>query len=308
MTDTAARAAWGWGLATITRVRTGARHLVPDAPALGAARRRATLPGARRRRSATTTPRRPHRSCRLVEIDLDAPPADTSRRLPAPAPAQPSAGRPASSTSTASSARCPNVVWTSRRPVRGRRLRDRPRPCARPRGEHLTVFGVDKFPRMVDYVLPDRRADRRRRPRAARRAPGRGHDGHARGLRQLQRRHARRLHGRGADLGRRRGRRRLRRRRRRLDHGHAVRRRQRGRSRSASAACSARTPASASRSGDDCVVEAGLYVTAGTEGHPRRRARWSRRRELSGRVRPAVPAQLGDRRVEVRPRQAAASS
>ena len=34
---------------------------------------------------------------------------------------------------------------------------------------------------------------------------------------------------------------------------------------SASAACSGPTPASASRLGDDCVVEAGLYVTAGTK-------------------------------------------
>ena len=34
---------------------------------------------------------------------------------------------------------------------------------------------------------------------------------------------------------------------------------------SASAACSAPTPASASRLGDDCVVEAGCYVTAGSK-------------------------------------------
>ena len=41
-----------------------------------------------------------------------------------------------------------------RRPVRGRGLRDDPRPAARPRGQHVTVFGVDKFPRMIDYVVP----------------------------------------------------------------------------------------------------------------------------------------------------------
>ena len=48
--------------------------------------------------------------------------------------------------------------------------------------------------------------------------------------------------------------------------------------------------------GDDCVVEAGLYVTAGTKVTPARRRRWSRRCELSGPERAAVPPQLGHRR------------
>ena len=112
---------------------------------------------------------------------------------------------------------------------------------------------------------PDRRPDRRRRPGPARRPPRRGHHRHARGLRQLQRRHPRRIHGRGPDLRRRRRRRRLRRRRRRLDHGHPLRRRQRRSSPSASAACSAPTPGIGISLGDDCVVEAGCYVTAGTK-------------------------------------------
>nr|WP_281372049.1 2,3,4,5-tetrahydropyridine-2,6-dicarboxylate N-succinyltransferase [Modestobacter versicolor] len=47
-----------------------------------------------------------------------------------------------------------NVAWTSAGPVLGTEL-----DAARARlrvagGGHLTVFGVDKFPRMVDYVLP----------------------------------------------------------------------------------------------------------------------------------------------------------
>ncbi len=69
-----------------------------------------------------------------------------------------------------------------------------------------------------------RRAHRRRRPGAARRAPGVGHHRDARGLRQLQRRHPGRVDGGGPHLGRRGGRRRLRHRRRSIDHGHAVRR------------------------------------------------------------------------------------
>ncbi|MGE0126454.1 MAG: DapH/DapD/GlmU-related protein, partial [Vicinamibacterales bacterium] len=47
----------------------------------------------------------------------------------------------------------PNVAWTSRGPVPLARL-DEVRLAARARGEWLTVFGVDKFPRMVDYVVP----------------------------------------------------------------------------------------------------------------------------------------------------------
>ena len=120
-----------------------------------------------------------------------------------------------------------NVAWTTAGPVDPAALDD-VRLRFRTAGQPLGITGVDKFPRMVDYVRPVRRADRRRRPRPARRAPRRGHHGHARGVRQLQRRHARHLDGRGAHQRRRGGRRRLRRRRQRLDHGHAVGRRHRG--------------------------------------------------------------------------------
>jgi 2,3,4,5-tetrahydropyridine-2-carboxylate N-succinyltransferase len=47
----------------------------------------------------------------------------------------------------------PNVAWTSRGPVPLERIGD-VQLAARSRGEWLTVFGVDKFPRMVDYVVP----------------------------------------------------------------------------------------------------------------------------------------------------------
>ena len=50
----------------------------------------------------------------------------------------------------------------------------------------------------------DRRADRRRRPCAPRRTPRRGHHRDARGVLQLQRRHARHEHGRRSHLARRR--------------------------------------------------------------------------------------------------------
>ena len=101
-----------------------------------------------------------------------------------------------------------NVVWTTPGPCAGRRLRAAPGwRCAG--AGRSQVFGIDKFPRMTDYVVPTgvRIADADRVRLGAHLAVG--HDRHARGLRQLQRRHARRVDGRGPDLGRRRRRRRL---------------------------------------------------------------------------------------------------
>lgn len=67
----------------------------------------------------------------------------------------------------------PNVAWTSRGPVPLERL-DEVRLAARARGEWLIVFGVDKFPRMVDYVVPSgvRIADADRVRLGAHLAPG----------------------------------------------------------------------------------------------------------------------------------------
>jgi 2,3,4,5-tetrahydropyridine-2-carboxylate N-succinyltransferase len=47
----------------------------------------------------------------------------------------------------------PNVAWTTRGPVA---VDDLPaaRLRARTHGEHLVVLGVDRFPRMIDYVVP----------------------------------------------------------------------------------------------------------------------------------------------------------
>lgn len=46
-----------------------------------------------------------------------------------------------------------NVAWTSLGPVPVDRLSET-RLRARTKGHHVTVYGVDKFPRMVDYVVP----------------------------------------------------------------------------------------------------------------------------------------------------------
>src|SRR4030095_15772115 len=47
----------------------------------------------------------------------------------------------------------PNVVWTSAGPCAIEGF-ERVRTRLRARGGHLTIFGIDKFPRMVDYVVP----------------------------------------------------------------------------------------------------------------------------------------------------------
>jgi 2,3,4,5-tetrahydropyridine-2-carboxylate N-succinyltransferase len=47
----------------------------------------------------------------------------------------------------------PNVAWTSLGPVGADRVEDA-RVRARKKGVRLEVYGVDKFPRMTDYVVP----------------------------------------------------------------------------------------------------------------------------------------------------------
>jgi 2,3,4,5-tetrahydropyridine-2-carboxylate N-succinyltransferase len=50
-------------------------------------------------------------------------------------------------------AQLPNVVWTSAGAIDVDEI-ESALLAARRRGEHLTVHGVDKFPRMTDYVIP----------------------------------------------------------------------------------------------------------------------------------------------------------
>jgi 2,3,4,5-tetrahydropyridine-2-carboxylate N-succinyltransferase len=150
MTD---RTAWGWGLATIAADGTLLDTWYPR-PALGSPTADAeTAPAS----LAAAEGEDPLRGVRLetvrTVIDLDAAPASTadaylrlhllSHRLVAPH------GQNLDGIFGV----LPNVVWTDRGPcavagfedVRGRHLAA---------GLRISVFGVDKFPRMVDYVLP----------------------------------------------------------------------------------------------------------------------------------------------------------
>ena len=153
------------------------------------------------------------------------------------------------------------VAWTDLGPVAPGKL-DEGQLADAGEGRTLLVHGPDN---PADARLRGAfwSADRRRQPGAAGCPPGRGHGGDARGLLQLQRRHARHGDGRGSDQPRGHRRRGLRHRRWGVDHGHVVRRRTEQVTIGERCLVGANGGIGISL-GDDCVVEAGLYVTAGT--------------------------------------------
>ena len=151
MTDSPA-AAWGFGLVTLDTTGTVLDVWFPS-PALGEAdgsdapAELTALEGRDELRDVT-------REVRRVEIaDLQQPPADTadawlrlhllSTRLVAP--------RTLSMDGIFGV--LTNVVWTSSGPCAVEGF-EQTRARLRAAGHHVTVHGVDKFPRMVDYVVP----------------------------------------------------------------------------------------------------------------------------------------------------------
>ena len=90
-----------------------------------------------------------------------------------------------------------NVVWTSAGPCSPEGFEQTRLALRRRRHARCRCSALDKFPRMTDYVVPTgvRIADADRVRLGAHLAER--HDRDARGLRELQRRHARHLHGRG---------------------------------------------------------------------------------------------------------------
>jgi 2,3,4,5-tetrahydropyridine-2-carboxylate N-succinyltransferase len=152
MTDP--RTAWGYGLATITEAGQVLDAWYP-APAMGPAPRDAGAYGIPSELTSleATDPRREVRTQVVrVEIDLDAAPATApdaylrlhllSHRLV----------RPHEVDLTGIFGVLANVVWTSSGPCAVDGF-ERTRTRLRADGP-VTVHGVDKFPRMVDYVLP----------------------------------------------------------------------------------------------------------------------------------------------------------
>ena len=145
------RAAWGWGLASIHASGQVLDTYFPT-PRLGAADDSAAPPvlisavvddEAREVRTEIV----------LVDIDLEAPPADTSDAYLRLHLLSHRLARPRDINLNGLFGVLPNVVWTSAGPCAIEGF-ERVRTRLRARGGHLTIFGVDKFPRMVDYVVP----------------------------------------------------------------------------------------------------------------------------------------------------------
>ena len=174
MTDAAAapsRPAWGWGLATVHASGQVLDTWFP-APELGAPDA-GEAPGSLSAAEAADEVRGTRTEVVRVVVDLDAAPADTadvylrlhllSHRLVAPR----------SINLDGIFGQLPNVVWTSAGPCAVEGF-ETVRAALRARHGHVTVLGVDKFPRMVDYVLPSgvRVADADRVRLGAHLAPG----------------------------------------------------------------------------------------------------------------------------------------
>jgi len=145
-------AAWGYGLATLDASDTVLDVWFP-APALGA-REDVEAPVELTKLEGRDDARDVRREVRLVEIaDLSAAPASTeevwlrlhllSHRLVVPN----------SINLDGVFGLLTNVVWTSAGPcaLEGFELT---RARLQAAGQHVTVYSVDKFPRMVDYVVP----------------------------------------------------------------------------------------------------------------------------------------------------------
>ncbi len=154
MTDAATaplRVAWGWGLASIHASDQVLDTYFPS-PRIGIADDSAAPPPlvsaviddeAREVRTEIV----------LVEIDLDAPPAGTSDAYLRLHLLSHRLVRPRSINLDGIFGSLPNVVWTSAGPCAIEGF-ERVRIRLRARGGHLSIYGVDKFPRMVDYVVP----------------------------------------------------------------------------------------------------------------------------------------------------------
>jgi 2,3,4,5-tetrahydropyridine-2,6-dicarboxylate N-succinyltransferase len=145
------RAAWGWGLASIHSSGQVLDTYFPS-PRLGRADGSAapvTLISA----AVDDEDREVRTEVVHTEIDLDAPPAITSDAYLRLHLLSHRLVRPRSLNLDGIFGSLPNVVWTSAGPCAIEGF-ERVRTRLRARGGHLTIFGVDKFPRMVDYVVP----------------------------------------------------------------------------------------------------------------------------------------------------------
>jgi 2,3,4,5-tetrahydropyridine-2,6-dicarboxylate N-succinyltransferase len=145
------RAAWGWGLASMHSSGQVLDTYFPS-PRLGVADDSAA-PAALISAVVDDQAREVRTEIVLVDIDLDVPPTDTSDAYLRLHLLSHRLVQPRSINLDGIFGSLPNVVWTSAGPCAIEGF-ERVRTRLRARGGHLTIFGVDKFPRMVDYVVP----------------------------------------------------------------------------------------------------------------------------------------------------------
>jgi len=151
------RTAWGWGLATLTDSVSAPSVLdvwYPQ-PALGAPSADASCPADLEALVATDAPCGVRTETVLAVVDLDAAPEGTadaylrlhllSHRLV----------QPNTINLDGIFGALPNVVWTDLGPCAVEGFETTRARLRAAHGRPVTVLGVDKFPRMVDYVLPD---------------------------------------------------------------------------------------------------------------------------------------------------------
>ena len=149
MTDT--RSAWGWGLASVHASGQVLDAWFPD-PRLGPAADE-TPPKQLVAAQTTDDERGVRTEVVAVEIDLDQPPADTADAYLRLHLLSARLVRPRGLNLAGIFGVLPNVVWTSVGPCAADDF-EQVRTALKTSRGHVTVFGVDKFPRMVDYVVP----------------------------------------------------------------------------------------------------------------------------------------------------------
>ncbi len=144
-------AAWGFGLATLDATGAVLDVWFP-APALG--EREGNAPTELTVLEGSDVVRAVTREVRLVEIaDLQAAPSTTDDawlRLHLLSTRQVA---PQTISMESIFGLLTNVVWTSAGPCAVAGF-EATRARLRAAGQHVTVFGIDKFPRLVDYVIP----------------------------------------------------------------------------------------------------------------------------------------------------------
>ena len=143
--------AWGFGLATIADDGTTLDTWYPE-PALGETPAGATAPETLAALAGADETRRVRLEVVTTQIDLADPPKDTSDAYLRLHLLSARVVRPHGLNLNGIFGVLTNVVWTSAGPCAVEGFEET-RLRLRARG-HVTVFGVDKFPRMVDYLVP----------------------------------------------------------------------------------------------------------------------------------------------------------